>query len=159
MTKAEWLLEGKALGAKDSINGWEIGKWIIRGEEEFFSVPSSKKAKRAFFNNCRADWKAFIREAEEVTNLKETTLRQYARVVRNGLRVDGLSLAHHIEVLRAHRIEKSKRLFDFTAAREILNLALTNKWSALATRADAYDPEELRRERRERREAQAQGSR
>jgi hypothetical protein len=45
MTKAEWLEEGKALGARASESGWELGKWLVQGEEQFIGpVPSSKKA-------------------------------------------------------------------------------------------------------------------
>jgi hypothetical protein len=137
----EWLEEGKALGARDSINGWEIGRWIVRGEEHFFPVPSRKKERNAHFRNFRNNWTVFIRQAEEVTNLKEKTLRQYARVVRNDFRVEGLSLAHHIEALRARKMVNSKRGeklgFDRAGAIEILNFALKNKWSAVKTRAEA----------------------
>jgi transcription initiation factor TFIIIB Brf1 subunit/transcription initiation factor TFIIB len=68
-------------------------------------VPTSKKAKRIYFANRRANWLALIREAAQVTNLTETTLRQYARVARHCVQVEGLSFGHHIEALRARTMQ------------------------------------------------------
>jgi hypothetical protein len=137
-TKTAWLEEGKALGERVSASGWEIGKWLVQGEEQFLgTVPTSKKAKHIYFANRRANWLSLYREAAEVTNLKDTTLRQYARVVRHGVRVDGLPFAHHIEVQRARTIdEKGKRHFHESAARDILNLAKEKGWTVAETRAE-----------------------
>jgi hypothetical protein len=144
MTKAEWLEQGKALGAKASDSGWEIGKWLVQGEEQFLgTVPSSKKAKRIYFANRRANWMALMREAAQVTNLTDTTLRRYASVVRKGVRVEGLSFSHHLEVLRARTMQyvnpkrESELRFDHQAARDILNLAKEKGWTAAETRAEA----------------------
>jgi hypothetical protein len=51
---------------------------------------------------------ALIREAALVTNLTETTLRQYARVARHCVQVEGLSFGHHIEGLRARTMQYSR---------------------------------------------------
>jgi hypothetical protein len=79
----------------------------------------------------------FIAEAAEVTSLSESTLRQCRRVVRHGVRVEGLTFSHHVEVQRAHFFDaKEKRLFDGNAALEILNLAKENNWTIMQTRAE-----------------------
>ncbi len=144
MTKAEWLEEGKALGARASDSGWEIGKWLVQGEEQFLgTAPSSKKAKRIYFANRRANWMALMREAAQVTNLSDTTLRQYASIVRKGVRVEGLSFSHHLEALRARTMQyvnpkrESELRFDHQAARDLLNLAKEKGWTAAETRAEA----------------------
>ncbi len=137
-TKAEWLAEGKALGASASSSCWAVGRWLVRGAEQFLpEVPKEKKAKRIYFANRRDIWEAFIREASKVTNLSDSTLKQYARVVRRGAIVEGLSFAHHLEVQRSHFFnEKGKRRFDNTAASEILNLAKKKGWNVAETRAE-----------------------
>jgi hypothetical protein len=138
MTKAEWLAEGKELGESASSKCWEIGKWLVRGEEQFLGpVPTSKKARRAYFRNRHENWVTLMREAETATNLAEATLRKYAQVARNGVQVEGLPFAHHIEVQRAHFIdEKGKRKFDANAAQEILSLAKEKGWKVADTRAE-----------------------
>ena len=143
MTKAEWLEEGKALGARASESGWELGKWLVQGEEQFIGpVPSSKKAKRTYFANLRANRRELYREAATVTNLKDTTLHQYARVVRHCVRVNGLSIGHHIEAQRARTMQyvnpkRGKELrFDHQAARDLLNLAKDKGWSVAETRKE-----------------------
>jgi hypothetical protein len=138
MTKAEWLAEGAALGARASGASWEIGTWLVRGEQAFLgTAPNSKKQRRIYFSNRRANWLALMREAEGVTNLAEATLRKYAQVARNGVRVDGVHFSHHIEVQRCSVIdEKNKRCFDANAAQEILRLAEDKGWKVADTRAE-----------------------
>jgi hypothetical protein len=78
-----------------------------------------------------------MREAEGVTNLAEATLRKYAQVARNGVRVDGVHFSHHIEVQRCFLIdEKDKRRFDANAALQILTHAKEQKWKVADTRAE-----------------------
>ncbi|MGA2647817.1 MAG: hypothetical protein ABSF15_24215 [Candidatus Sulfotelmatobacter sp.] len=110
----------------------------MRGEKQFLGeVPTSKKKRRVYFANSRQNWEALMREASAATNLAEVTLRQYARVVRRGVRVKELSFGHHIEVQRCHYInEKGKRRFDGTVAREILTLAKEKGWVVSETRAE-----------------------
>ena len=138
MTKAEWLAEGAALGARASEAGWEIGTWLVRGEQAFLgTAPNSKKQRRIYFANRRANWLALMREAEGVTNLAEATLRKYAQVARNGVRVDDVHFSHHIEVQRCFLIdEKDKRRFDANAALQILTRAKEQKWKVADTRAE-----------------------
>jgi hypothetical protein len=138
MTKAEWLEEGKALGARASEAGWEIGTWLVRGEQAFLgTVPSSKKARRVYFSNRRANWLALMSEAAAATNLAEATLRKYAQVARNGVRVDGVHFSHHIEVQRCYVIdERDDRRFDANTAREILTHAKEKRWKVAETRAE-----------------------
>jgi len=138
MTKAEWLEEGKALGARASEKCWEIAKWLVRGEQEFLGeVPTSKRKRRVYFASRRQNWEALMREASAATNLAEVTLRQYARVGRTCMHVPGISFGHHIEVLRCHHInEKGKRRFDHMVAREILTLANEKGWSVAETRKE-----------------------
>jgi hypothetical protein len=138
MTKAEWRDEGKLLGERASASGWEIGTWLIRGEEAFLgTAPTNKKERRVYFARRRENWIAFMHEASTITNLADTTLRQYARVARHGVRVDGLPFAHHIEVQRCRPIdEKGKPRFSANAALEILNLAKENNWPVSKTRAE-----------------------
>lgn len=136
--KAAWLDEGRALGANASSSCWAVGRWLVRGEEQFLpEEPNSKKAKRIYFANRRENWEALIREASKVTNLSDSTLKQYARVVRRGAKVGGLSFAHHLEVQRSHFLnEKGKRRFDDSVASEILNLAKEKGWNVAQTRAE-----------------------
>jgi hypothetical protein len=138
LTKAEWLEEGKALGERASTSCWEIGQWIVRGEEQFLDPkPTSKKALRKYYANRHANWLGLIREAEAATNLAEATLRKYTQVVRRGVRVDNLPFAHHIEVQRCLVTnEKGKRQFHSSSAWEILNLAKEKEWKVLDTRAE-----------------------
>ena len=139
-TKAAWLAEGKALGARASERDWEIGSWLVRGEQAFLpSAPTSKKARRVYFAQRMEKWLALVREAAAVTNLSETTLRQYSRVVRKVDRVEGVHFSHHIEVLRCRTIdEKGKPQFNACAAQEILHLAKKTKgWTVADTRAEA----------------------
>jgi len=138
MTKAEWLDEGKALGARESILCWEIGMWMVRGEQQFIgTAPRSRKARRIFFANRRANWLSLMREAASVTNLTEATLRKYAQVARNGVRVDGVAFAHHIEVQRCRLPdEKGKPKFHSNSAWEILSLAKERDWRVADTRAE-----------------------
>jgi hypothetical protein len=138
MTKAEWLAEGKELGEAASKKCWEIGHWLVRGEEQFLGpVPTSKKARTVYFSNRRANWIALMREAETVTNLAEATLRKYAQVARNGVRVDGLPFAHHIEVQRCRPLdEKGQPRFSANTAQEILSLAKDRGWKVADTRAE-----------------------
>jgi hypothetical protein len=138
MTKEEWLAEGKELGERASSAGWEIGTWLVRGEQAFLGiVPTSKKARRVYFRNRREKWVALMREAETATNLAEATLRKYAQVARNSVRVDGLPFAHHIEVQRCRPIdEKGRPRFSANTAQEILNLAKEKGWKVADTRAE-----------------------
>lgn len=139
MTKAQWLDEGKALGARASEAGWEIGSWLVRGEQAFLpTAPTSKKAKRVYFAQRREKWLALMNEAAKVTNMADQTLRQYARVVRKVDRVEGVPFSHHIEVLRCRPIdEKGKPQFNAHAAQEILHLAKEKGWTVADTRAEA----------------------
>jgi hypothetical protein len=137
-TKAEWLAEGAALGARASTSSWEIGQWVVRGEERFLDpMPTSKKALRKYYANRNANWLGLIREAEAATNLAEATLRKYAQIVRRGVRVEGVHFSHHIEVQRCFLIdEKDRRRFDANAAQGILTLAKENGWKVAQTRAE-----------------------
>jgi hypothetical protein len=136
--KEAWLAEGKALGATTSTSCWEIGQWMVRGEEQFLDTkPTSKKALRKYYANRRANWLGLLREAEVATNLAEATLRKYAQVVRRGVRVDDLNFAHHIEVQRCRLTnEKGKPQFDRSSAWEILTLAKEKGWKVAETRAE-----------------------
>jgi hypothetical protein len=137
--KEDWRAEGRKLGQSASSHAWEIGHWLCRGAELFIGEPSqtNKKERRLWHAQRRENWNAFIAEAADITNLSDSALRQYARVVRHGVRVDDLKFSHHIEVQRAHRVdEKGKRSFDGTAALQILNLAKENKWTVVQTREE-----------------------
>lgn len=139
--KAEWIDEGAALGARANTSAWEVGRWLVRGEGLFLDEkPTNKRALRAYYAERREKWEALVREAATVTNLTESSLRKYAKVVRRGVRVEGLSFAHHIEVMRAHYFEKvglvEKRRFDSNAATAILVLAKDSNWTAAQTRAE-----------------------
>jgi len=139
MTKAQWLDEGRELGARASDGGWEIGSWLVRGEQAFLPTePTSKKARRVYFAQRREKWLALMNEAAKATNMADQTLRQYARVVRKVDRVDGLSFSHHIEALRCRPIdEKGKPQFNAYAAQELLHLADKEGWTVAETRAEA----------------------
>lgn len=141
MNKAEWLAEGAALGARANKSAWEIGRWLVRGEGLFLDEkPTSKRALRAYYAVRRQKWEALVREAATATNLAESSLRKYAQVVRRGVKVEGLSFAHHIEVMRVHYFEKmglgEKRRFDSNAATAILMLAKDSNWTVAQTRAE-----------------------
>jgi hypothetical protein len=138
MNKAEWLAEGAALGERGSKAAFEIGRWLVRGEQLFLikkPTNKNKKAWRIYWSNCRQDFDALIAEAAAATNLAEKSLRQYALVIRRGAIVDGLTFAHHIEVMRAHHFdEKGNRRFDSMTALSILTLAKEKKWTVAQTR-------------------------
>jgi hypothetical protein len=137
--KEDWRAEGRRLGQNASEHAWEIGHWLCRGAELFLGEPSptNKKERQLWHAQRRDNWNAFITEAAAITNLSDSALRQYARVVRNGVRVDDLTFTHHLEVQRAHRFdEKGKRRFDGMAALQILNLAKENKWKVAQTREE-----------------------
>lgn len=137
--KESWRAEGRLLGQNASDHAWEVGHWLCRGAELFLGEPSqTNKKKQSLWHARRRDnWNAFIAEAADITNLSDSALRQYARVVRHGVQVDGLKFSHHIEVQRAHRFdEKGIRRFDATAALQILNLAKENTWTVAQTRAE-----------------------
>jgi hypothetical protein len=139
LTKEQWRNEGRELSKSASSQSWAIGQWLYSGEELFLGHPSqtNKKEKKLWWARFRDMLKDYLAEAEAVTGLSESALRQCRRVVRHGVRVEGLSFSHHVEVQRAHIInEKGKRLFDSSAARTILNLAKENKWTVLQTRAE-----------------------
>jgi hypothetical protein len=141
--KEDWRAEGQRLGQNASKHAWEIGHWLCRGAELFLGEPSltNRKERRLWHAQRRENLNAFIAEAADITNLSDSALRQYARVVRNGVRVDGLTFTHHLEVQRVHRFdEKGKRRFDGSAALQILNLAKENTWTVAQTR------EEVRRQ-------------
>jgi hypothetical protein len=139
LTKEQWRAEGRALSKSASDQSWEIGNWLCRGEELFLGHPSqtNKKERSLWFARRRDMLNAFMAEAHDVTSLSESTLRQCRRVVKHGVRVEGLMFSHHIEVQRAHYYdEKGKRRFDSAAAKKILNLAKENDWTVLQTRAE-----------------------
>ncbi len=138
LEKTKWLDEGRELGTRANEAGWEIGTWLVRGEELFLDKkPTSKRALRAYYAVRRQKWEALISEASKATNLAESSLRKYAQVVRRGVKVEGRSFAHHIEVMRAHYFdEKGKRRFDSNAATAILMLAKENNWKVAQTRAE-----------------------
>lgn len=138
MDKTEWLAEGAALGASANKAGWEIGRWLVHGERLFLTKkPTGKRALRAYYRVYRKEWEDLLAEAAKATNLAESSLRKYAKVVRRGVRVEGLAFAHHIEVMRAHYTdEKDKRRFDSNAATAILMLAKENNWTVAQTRAE-----------------------
>jgi hypothetical protein len=139
LTKEQWRAEGRALSKSASDQSWEIGHWLCRGEELFLGHPSqtNKKERSLWFARRRDMLNAFIADAHEVTSLSESALRQCRRVVKHGVRVEGLMFSHHIEVQRAHYIdEKGKRRFDSSAAQNILNLAKENNWTVLQIRAE-----------------------
>ncbi len=136
--KAEWIDEGMALGARANTSAWEIGRWLVRGEGLFLDEkPTSKRALRAYYAVRRQKWDALVGEAAKATNLAESSLRKYAKVVRRGVKVEGLSFAHHIEVMRVHYFdEKKKSRFDSNAATAILMLAKDSNWTVAQTRAE-----------------------
>jgi len=138
MTKAAWLAEGAALAASHSESSWTIGQWVVRGEQAFLEAePSSKKARKRWYGSRKVEWQALITQAAKATNLSEVSLRQYARVARPDVRVEGVSFAHHLEATRAHTIDaRGYRHVDRQAVREILNLAKENKWTVAETRAE-----------------------
>jgi hypothetical protein len=139
LTKEQWRAEGRALSKSASDQSWEIGHWLCRGEELFLGHPSqtNKKERRLWWAQYRDMLNAFMAEAQNVTGLTESALRQCRRVVKHGVRVEGLMFSHHIEVQRAHYIdEKGKRRFDSSAAQTILNLAKENNWTVLQIRAE-----------------------
>lgn len=135
--KENWRTEGRQLGNSASSSAWQIGRWLCRGAALFLGEPSqtNKKQRNLWYRQYRDNWNAFIVEAADVTCLSESALRQYARVVRHGVRVEDLTFSHHIEVQRAHFYdEKGKRRFDSNRATEILELAKKNKWTVAQTR-------------------------
>ena len=137
--KTKWLDEGRELGTRANKAGWEIGRWLVRGEELFLDEkPTSKRALRAYYAVRREKWLALIRDAAKATNLADSSLRKYAQVVRRRVKVEGLSFAHHIEVMRAHYTdEKGNRGgFDSNAATAILMLAKDSNWTVAQTRAE-----------------------
>jgi len=138
MTKNEWLSEGKELVERSSRSCWEIGEWFVRGEQLFLEQkPATKRALRRYYAARRVRWMELLQEASKNTNLKASTLRQYARVARNGVKVEGLSFAHHLEVQRVcFPDEKGRRLFDGSTAKDLLNLAQSNKWTVTDLRAE-----------------------
>jgi len=138
MTKEQWLEQGKTLGAAHNKCAWELGSWLVAGETAFLGVePTSKKAKRKYFAQRKQAWANLMAEAVEATGLREQTLRTYALVVRRGVRIEPLSMAHHIEVMRCSRLtEKKKKAFDKQTAAEVLRLAKQNDWSAVEVRAE-----------------------
>lgn len=139
LTKEQWRAEGRQLSRGASSQSWEIGRWLCSGEELFLGEPSQtdKKERKLWWARHRDMLNGFIAEAAEVTSLSESALRQCRRVVRHGVRVEGLTFSHHIEVQRAHFLdEKGKRRFDGNAARKILNLAKEKNWTILQTRAE-----------------------
>jgi hypothetical protein len=139
LTKEQWRNEGRQLSKGASSQSWEIGRWLCSGEELFLGEPSqtNKKERKLWWASYRDNLNAFVAEAAEVTSLSESALRQCRRVVRHGIRVDGLTFSHHIEVQRAHFYdEKGKRRFDGNAAQEILNLARENNWTVMQTRTE-----------------------
>ena len=113
------------------------GAGYVAERLSFLGEPSqtNKKQRNLWYRQYRDNWNAFIVEAADVTCLSESALRQYARVVRHGVRVEDLTFSHHIEVQRAHFYdEKGKRRFDSNRATEILELAKKNKWTVAQTR-------------------------
>jgi len=139
-SKLAWLEEGRELGAGASVSCWAVGEWLVKGERAFLEkmpTKGGKKALRAYYARRGDEWLALIKEASEVTNLTETTLRQYARVVRNGVKMDGLPFAHHIEAQRAHYFdEKGKRHFDANGAWCRLQEAKEQGWSVARMRTE-----------------------
>ncbi|MGA7078891.1 MAG: hypothetical protein WBQ43_02710 [Terriglobales bacterium] len=136
--KTKWLDEGRELGTRANTSAWEIGRWLVRGEELIGDEkPTSKRALRAYYRVQREKWEALISEASKATNLAESSLKKYAQVVRRGVKVEGLSFAQHIEVMRAHYFDHEKnRRFDSNAATAILMLAKDNNWTVAQTRAE-----------------------
>jgi hypothetical protein len=140
-TKTEWLAKGESIGATASNSCWEVAQWLHYGEEHFLPkrpTKGGKKARQIYRANWRANWEALMVEASRATSLSEVTLRQYVRVARNNMRVEGLSFAHHIEACRAHRYnDKGKRIFCADGAFSILLLAKEKGWTVAETRREA----------------------
>lgn len=141
LTKASWLAEGKKLGANASANCWLIADWLVEGEQTFIgNAPSSKKEKRKFWATAKKRWQEMIDDAAKATSLRDATLRQYAKVARRGVRVEGLSFTHHLEVQRCGTKDRTKVFakfkFDAAAARRILQKALDEHWTVAQTRAE-----------------------
>jgi hypothetical protein len=66
MKKADWLAEGKTLSTNASVSAFEIGHWLVRGEDMFLikkPTGTSKKAWRAYWSAARADFDSLIRDA------------------------------------------------------------------------------------------------
>ena len=144
MTKAEWIEKGKVLGATADVSCWAVGAWLVKGERSFLvKPPGNKKKIREYRWQRKAQWLQLMAEAAEITNLSESALRQYARVVRNfdhQFKVEGLSLAHHNETFRCKKESDRKAgkwVFDISAAHKILTEALEKKWTVAQTRAEA----------------------
>jgi hypothetical protein len=139
-TKAEWLAEGAELGAKQSDKAWEIGRWLVTGENLFLPpMPVSKRKKRAYFGARKIHWLALVDEASKASGLATSSLRQYAKVWRRGTYTNfpELKFGHHIEVMRCHHFdEKGKRHFDSSSAFLILHNAKKGGWSVAQTRAE-----------------------
>lgn len=140
-TKAEWLAKGEEIGRTASDDCFRIGEWLCFGEENFLPqrpTDGGKKALRLYLANRRSAWEKLLSEASSATHLSETSLRQYARVVRRKVKVEGLTFAHHLEACRAHTVdEKGKRHFDATGALWILTKAKEQGWTVNQTRAEA----------------------
>jgi hypothetical protein len=140
-TKPEWLAKGESIGATASNSCWEVAQWLHYGEEHFLPkrpTVGGKKAIKIYLANRRHNWEELIAEACRATSLSEVTLRQYVRVARNNMRVEGLSFAHHIEACRAKRYnDKGRRIFDAGGAFSILCLAKEKGWTVAETRREA----------------------
>ena len=140
--KTEWLDEGAAVGARANTSAWEIGRWLVRGEQLFDEKPTGKRALSAYYAVRKEKWEALVGEAVKATNLDEASLRKCAKVVRRGVKVEGLSFSHHTEVMRAHyfvkvgRREKEKRQFDSNSATDILVLAKESNWTVTQTKEE-----------------------
>jgi hypothetical protein len=135
--KAAWLAEGEKLGASASDNCWLIGEWMLEGEEAFLPpMPKAKKARREWSAGKMQRWEKLIAEAASATGLRDSTIKQYARVVRRGVRVKELTFAHHLEVMRCKQIVNNKRKFDPYVAKDILKDAVKKNWTVAQTRAE-----------------------
>ncbi len=140
MTKADWLEKGKELGASASRSAWDVGRWLVEGEDQFLpKMPGSKRARRAYYRDRKAHWMALFDEASAASGLAASSLRQYANVWRRRTYTvfPDLKFGHHLEVMRCHTIDDDgKRSFDFGSAVGILSAAAENGWSVIQTRAE-----------------------
>lgn len=138
ITKEAWIAEGQSLSQNYSADSFKLGRWLLAGEAFYIGErPSTKKKLRGWREWVRDQKKVLIREAAQITNLKEGTVRQIYRVMKHGAIVEGLSFTHHTEVQRAHYFnEKGKRRFDYNAALNILNDAKQNNWTVQQVRAE-----------------------
>ena len=146
MTKAEWLEEGKALGARASDSGWEIGKWLVQGEEQFLgTAPSSKKGEAYLLRKPSRKLDGTYARG----SASHKSVRHYAAPVcehcpQGACGSRDFLFSHHLLKRYARRTmqyvnpkRESELRFDHQAARDLLNLAKEKGWTAAETRAEA----------------------